>query len=122
MHFFKSIAIASAISAGLLAQNSPAPPVQAKRLPPEKPKGKPSGANDNLIDRYDFGAQINALQDTNSLQRGAQTVNPSLASTPASPASWRVRSSGRVQAEDRRAAHENGAGGRPDERKVDVRT
>jgi P-type conjugative transfer protein TrbG len=84
MDFFKSIAIASAISAGLLAQNSPAPPVQAKRLPPEKPKGKPPGVNDNLIDRYDFGAQINALQDTNSLQRGAQTVNPSLTSTPAS--------------------------------------
>ena len=60
MHFFKSIAIASAISAGLLAQNSPTPPVQAKRLPPEKPKGKPSGANDNLIDRYDFGAQTHA--------------------------------------------------------------
>ena len=100
MHFFKSIAIASAISAGLLAQNSPAPPVQAKRLPPEKPKGKPSGANDNLIDRYDFGAQINALQDTNSLQRGAQTVNPSLASTPASPASGESAVPAGLQAED----------------------
>lgn len=87
MHFFKLTAIAFAISSGLLAQNSPAPPVQAKRLPPEKPKGKPSGANDNLIDRYDFGAQLNALQDTNSLQRGTQTVNPSLASAPTSPTS-----------------------------------
>src|SRR5436305_7083044 len=87
MYFLKSIAIASAISAGLLAQNSPAPPVQAKRLPPEKAKAKPPGVNDNLIDRYDFGAQINALQDTNSLQRGVQTVHPSLASAPGSPAS-----------------------------------
>ena len=82
MHLFKSIAIASAISAGLLAQNSPAPPVQAKRLPPEKVKGKSPGANDNLIDRYDFGAQIDALQDTNSLQRGGPTVNPTLGSPP----------------------------------------
>ena len=122
MHFFKSIALASAISAGLLAQNSPAPPVQAKRLPPEKPKGKPSGANDNLIDRYDFGAQINALQDTNSLQGGAKAVNPTSGFCAWFTRKWRVRSSGRVQAEDRRAAHENGAGGRPDERKVDVRT
>jgi type IV secretory pathway VirB9-like protein len=47
---------------------------------------QPAGVNDNLIDRYDFGAQLNELQDTNSLQRGAQTVNPSLASAPASPA------------------------------------
>jgi len=85
MHFFKSIAIAAAISAGLLAQNSPAPPVQAKRLPPEKAKGKSSGANDNLIDRYDFGAQIDALQDTNSLQRGGPTVNPGLGSPPTAP-------------------------------------
>src|ERR1700709_268926 len=80
MNFFKLIAIATAVSAGLLAQNSPAPPVQGKRLPPEKPKGKPSDAKDNLIDRYDFGAQINALQDTSSFQRGGQTVNPALGS------------------------------------------
>jgi type IV secretion system protein VirB9 len=87
MHFFKLIAIATAVSAGLLAQNSPAPPVQAKRLPPEKPKVKPSGATDNLIDRYDFGAQINALQDTNSLRPGAQTGNPTQTSAAASLAS-----------------------------------
>lgn len=85
MHFFKSIAIASLISAGLLAQNSPAPPVQAKRLPPEKAKGKSSSANDNLIDRYDFGAQIDALQDTKALQRGGPIVNPSLGSSPTAP-------------------------------------
>jgi type IV secretion system protein VirB9 len=87
MHFYKVFAIASILATGLLAQNSPAPPVQAKRLPPEKVKGKSPGANDNLIDRYDFGAQINALQGTNSLQGGAQTINPSLASTAASQAS-----------------------------------
>ena len=100
MHFFKLIAIATAVSAGLLAQNSPAPPVQAKRLPPEKPKGKPSGATDNLIDRYDFGAQINALQDTNSLQRGAQTVNPTAGFYARVIGEWRVRSSGGLQTED----------------------
>ena len=69
MHFFKSIVIATALSSGLLAQEPSVPPVQAKRLPPEKSKPKPSGANNTLIDKYDFGAQINALQDTNRLQR-----------------------------------------------------
>jgi type IV secretion system protein VirB9 len=85
MHFFKAIAIASVASAGLLAQNSPASPVQAKRLPPEKAKGKSPATNDTLIDRYDFGAQIDALQDTNSLQRGGATVNPSPGSPPMAP-------------------------------------
>lgn len=85
MRFFKSIAIASVVSAGLLAENSPAPPAQAKRLPPEKAKGKSSGTNDNFIDRYDFGAQIGAFQDTNSLQRGRATVNPSPGSPPTAP-------------------------------------
>lgn len=85
MRFLRLITIATAISAGLVAQDSPAPPVQAKRLPPEKPKGKRSAEN-NLLDRYDFGAQVNALQDVNSLQPGAKTVNPIPASTPSSAA------------------------------------
>src|SRR5690242_17244554 len=85
MHFFRIFIITTAISAGLLAQESPAPPIQAKRLPPEKSKRKAPTGNDTLLDRYDFGAQINALQDTNALPSGAQTVNPTFASSPTSP-------------------------------------
>ena len=59
-----------------LPAETPAPPVQAKRLPPEKSKGKAATSSDTLIDRYDFGAQINALQDTNALQQGSPTVRP----------------------------------------------
>ncbi|MEO8131285.1 MAG: P-type conjugative transfer protein TrbG, partial [Bryobacteraceae bacterium] len=84
MHSFKLITIAATLSAGLLAQDSPAPPVQAKRLPPEKSKRKVPPGNDTVLDRYDFGAQINALQDMTSLKPGAQTVKPILASTTSS--------------------------------------
>jgi P-type conjugative transfer protein TrbG len=52
-------------AAGLLGQ-TPAPPVQAKRLPPEKSKPKAGNGGDALIDRYDFGAQLDALQDAPS--------------------------------------------------------
>ena len=75
MHFFKLIAIASAISAGLLAQNSPAPPVQAKRLPPDKSKRAADPISTSLLDRYDFGAQITALQADGSVRTG-ETVKP----------------------------------------------
>jgi type IV secretion system protein VirB9 len=85
MHFFKLITIAMAVSAGLLAQESPASPVQAKRLLPEKSERKVPTGTDTLLDRYDFAAQISALQDTNSLQPGAQPVNPMPASTPSLP-------------------------------------
>jgi P-type conjugative transfer protein TrbG len=83
MQISKAIFTVFCVSAGLLAQNQ-APPVQAKRLPPEKSKGKASTNSDTLIDRYDFGAQINALQDTNTLQPGSPTVRPMIASNPGS--------------------------------------
>jgi type IV secretion system protein TrbG len=83
MQTFKAVFIAACVCAGLLAQ-TPAPPVQAKRLPPEKSKGKASTNSDTLIDRYDFGAQINALQDTNTLQHGSPTVRPLITSNPGS--------------------------------------
>ena len=79
MQFFKLFIIATALAADLIAQDAPVPPVQAKRLPQDKTKRKVPPGSDNLIDKYDFGAQINALQDT-SLQPGAQAVNPMLAS------------------------------------------
>ena len=76
MHYFRLIAIGASISACLLAQESQAPPVQAKRLPPDKSKRKPATGNDALLDRYDFGAQIKTLQ-------GADKSVPS-SSTPSS--------------------------------------
>ena len=85
MHFFKLLIIGGAISAGLLAQESPAPPLQAKRLPPKKSKHDMQREKDTVLDQYDFGAQINALQDTNALEPGAPTVNPLLASSSGSP-------------------------------------
>jgi type IV secretion system protein TrbG len=75
MQIFKAVFIPVCVCACLVAQ-TPAPPVQAKRLPPEKSKGKTPTGSDTLIDRYDFGAQINALQDTNALQQGSPTVRP----------------------------------------------
>ena len=76
MHFFKSIV-------NCLGNLCRSPRAEFARSPGTsqaasagETKGKTARRNDNLIDRYDFGAQINALQDTNSLQRGAQTVNP----------------------------------------------
>jgi len=71
MHLLKLIAITTALAAGLVGQDSPAPPVQAKRLPPEKTKHNARPVSDGLIDRYDFGAQINALQDSSAAQPGA---------------------------------------------------
>src|SRR4051812_36158067 len=49
-----------------LAQQPRLPPVQAKRLPPEK--GKASDAA--YLDHYDFGAQVVALQQPVSAQSG----------------------------------------------------
>ena len=57
MQFFKLVIITTALTAGLIGQDAPVPPVQAKRLPPDKTKRKVPPGSDNLIDRYDFGAQ-----------------------------------------------------------------
>ena len=74
MHFLILITLTSALSAGLRAESGP-PPVQAKRLPPEK--GKPSGkdANGKIIDRYDFGAQI-TLSKIQTLHRSGRHEPP----------------------------------------------
>src|SRR4051794_29403901 len=53
-------------SAVALAQQPKLPPVQAKRLPPEK--GKASDAA--YLDKYDFGAQVIALQQPVPAQSG----------------------------------------------------
>ncbi len=42
------------------AQSAPPTPIQAKRLPPEKTKAK---QGTSLLDRYDFGAQVETLQE-----------------------------------------------------------
>src|SRR6266702_3882457 len=52
MQISKVVLTAFCVSVGLFAQ-TPAPPVQAKRLPPEKSKGKAPTGSDTLIDRYD---------------------------------------------------------------------
>ncbi len=46
--------------AALGAQSTPPTPIQAKRLPPEKTKTK---QGTSLLDRYDFGAQVETLQE-----------------------------------------------------------
>ena len=70
------IALAIAFAAAGFAQDGGTPnppPVQAKRLPPKK--GKPGG----LIDQYNFGDQLSALQDTG----GPRTPAPGASSAPA---------------------------------------
>jgi len=49
-----------------LAQQPKLPPVQAKRLPPEKGKGSDAA----YLDQYDFGAQVIALQQPAPAQSG----------------------------------------------------
>ena len=63
------------------AQQHPAStgPVQAKRLPPEK--GKQADKGGSYVDRYDYGAQIIALQD-----QAASPANPTVAGVAANPA------------------------------------
>ncbi len=83
MHLLKIIVFTAGISQTLTAQSSSTSPVQAKRLPPEKAKLKSPAANDNVLDQYDFGAQVKTLQDPTALQPGAKTANPILATNPA---------------------------------------
>jgi len=56
------IALALAGSAQQTSGNSA--PVQAKRLAPGKGKAKPPDQSGAYLDRYDYGAQVVALQDT----------------------------------------------------------
>ena len=81
MQYLKFV-ITLAIASAVLAQEAPAPPVQAKRLPPDKAKPVTSKANDALLDRYDFGAQVNTLQGVDTQQPGAAAASPNHQSLP----------------------------------------
>jgi type IV secretion system protein VirB9 len=69
----------------LSGQQTQLPPVQAKRLPPEKSKRPPS-ADTGVLDQYDFGAQITALQNDGTVTTGP-TVKPVLATPSPTPES-----------------------------------
>jgi type IV secretion system protein VirB9 len=63
MKYFHCLLIVMTAAAGLMAQESvQQAPALAKRLPPEKARTKPSSA-ENVLDRYDFGAQLTTLQN-----------------------------------------------------------
>ena len=62
--------LAVGTSVALVGQQNVAPPVQAKRLPPEKSTRKGTSSNDAYIDRYDFGGQLSALQDPAAVKTG----------------------------------------------------
>ena len=75
MRFLLLITLTSTLAAvGFSQQNGGPPPVQAKRLPPEKAKPSAKDANGAMIDRYDFGAQLSALQDSNAPPQGPTTA------------------------------------------------
>jgi len=66
MRILKLITFSAVISACLLAQDSQAPPVQAKRLPPDK-----------SLDQYDFAGQLKTLQAaTPALAPNAESAVP----------------------------------------------
>ena len=104
--------LAIGTSVALVGQQNVAPPVQAKRLPPEKSTRKGTSSNEAYIDRYDFGGQLSALQDPAAVKTGAGPVN-------AMPAVHRFRCAGRIQTKDRCSANKDGAGRGSDQREVD---
>ena len=66
MRILKLITFSAVISACLLGQDSQAPPVQAKRLPPDK-----------SLDQYDFAGQLKTLQAaTPALAPNAESAVP----------------------------------------------
>jgi len=66
MRILKLVTFSVVISACLLAQDSQAPPVQAKRLPPDK-----------SLDQYDFAGQLKTLQAaTPALAPNAESAVP----------------------------------------------
>ena len=66
MRILKLITFSAVISACLLAQDSQSPPVQAKRLPPDK-----------SLDQYDFAGQLKTLQAaTPALAPNAESAVP----------------------------------------------
>lgn len=68
------------ISAGFCQQTAGPPPVQAKRLPPEKANSAPG----NVLDHYDFGTQVSALQDASPSQPPSPSTKP-VTTTAAAP-------------------------------------
>ena len=82
---YRNIVLALVLAFTARAQQPPTAPVQAKRLPPGKAK-QPSPAEKSVLDQYDFGAQIIALQDDGSFATGS-TVKPVLATPLPSPES-----------------------------------
>lgn len=84
MRILKVLFAAASLASMLFAQQNSSPPVQAKRLPPDKSKRAANPISTSLLDQYDFGAQISALQADGSVRVG-ETVKPIVA-TPATPA------------------------------------
>lgn len=78
---FVTATLAIASSVAIFGQQNGPPPVQAKRLPPDKSTRKAASSNDAYLDRYDFGAQLSALQDPNASKSNVGPVNPIPAST-----------------------------------------
>lgn len=78
--FFVTATLAIASSVALIGQQGGPPPVQAKRLPPDKSTRKAASSNDAYLDRYDFGAQLSALQDPDASKSNGAPVNPMPAS------------------------------------------
>lgn len=73
MHCLKFVTIVFATCVSILAQQTTTKPVQANRLPPEKP----------LIDQYDFGAQVNDLQQGTTVPPVVPgTTHPATAESP----------------------------------------
>ena len=71
MRFLIALTVVSSV--GAIAQDGDAsnpPPVQAKRLPPKK------GKAGSLVDQYDFGGQVTALQSTGAIQPSAPLASP----------------------------------------------
>lgn len=95
MKNFHVLLMTMAAAGGLVAQESvPQAPVQAKRLPPEKARTKPS-PSENVLDRYDFGAQLTTLQkglDPKSASAGVaiRPAEPTNADSPV-PAGYRPK-------------------------------
>ncbi|MGJ5814891.1 P-type conjugative transfer protein TrbG [Paludibaculum fermentans] len=61
----------------VVGQQNSGPPVQAKRLPPGKTTTSGSPGNQTYLDRYDFGAQLFALQSHEATNQGAGPMSPS---------------------------------------------
>lgn len=83
--FYVSLVMMMTAALGLIAQESgQQTPVQAKRLPPEKARTKPSPV-ENALDRYDFGAQLTTLQNGLDAKAVSTVPRPAEPTSPDSP-------------------------------------